>query len=367
MGTPAKLSTHNHSDFCEACQRKEKEKLQARSGTHEGRAPSATKIDPPEIYGKDEAQGATYLSGAQTEELQELKYEMVISLHAGRGPFWELVERTRKQWGIVPKVQMPPPFKVTDPARPLASPHPLYPEGQPDPDEDPEGHDEFCLRWRFDVLRTMEGVVPEKHRGWHTSRGWFHFLAPCVLYDPPDDGLREFVALGGPYPEMHHSTSHMPVNADDAEIVTRKPPVKTLRELRGSWDPARDTLVRWFDDFLRESGIAREVLAEWERGRPGLREKYREEFEEESNRYFIEYDEGMNQEDLKAAAGAIREAKGTNARGGRSKRDRLVEYQFAVMCDRQGWSIEKLAEFYGVSVDTAKNYVQGGRKHAEGP
>jgi hypothetical protein len=46
-------------------------------------------------------------------------------------------------------------------------------------------------------------MVPEQSPGRATIWGWDYCLAICILHDPPDDALLDFVAVGGPEPAAY--------------------------------------------------------------------------------------------------------------------------------------------------------------------
>ncbi len=359
-GKPSRLSRYNPGDVCSACREKERNESVEEPRS---RRPSARSAEKPELHAPAKGEGKVLPSAAE-DEIRRLKYEMVISLFTRRGPFWELIRGARERWSIEPAVRVPPPMGPLDLEFLLRTPDPCFPGNGPDPYEQPDAHSEFLMRWNAELGAIYHGTVPEGSPARGTLRDWGRFLAACVLHDPPDDALLEFVAVEGPEPEEYLG-NRIPEEFGPDELPRMlTPPIRTLQELRESPDRARDCLLYWLAEFLDKSGIdPAELLSVIERRDPEVRARYREKKERDSRRHFIEVTATTSWEDLRHAFSVYRASQEELPPAGSPSRDRLLAFQCAILHDRHRWTYRSLAERYGLgSVDTAKNYVKVGRE-----
>jgi hypothetical protein len=74
---------------------------------------------------------------------------------------------------------------------------------RPESFEQQEPYSEFVGRWWAELGAIYNRMVPEQSPGRATIWGWDYCLAICILHDPPDDALLDFVAVGGPEPAAY--------------------------------------------------------------------------------------------------------------------------------------------------------------------
>lgn len=309
------------------------------------------------------------LSSEAEDEIRRLKYDMVISLSAQRGLFWQLIQEVRKRCAIEPAVRVPSSELAgpVDHEFPLRAPNPYLPANGPDPYEQPEAQWEFVARWHAELGAIYRRMVPEESPARMSLWDWESFLAVCVLHDPPDDALLEFVAVGGPEPETYYG-GRFPEDFDPDELPRMlAPPIKTLQDLRESPDWARDCLLDWLGAILDSSGLnPGELLSLIERHDPGAWQRYHEKRERDSRRHFIEVTSTMSWDDLKNAFSVYRASQEGRPASSRPPRDRLIAFQCTILHDRHKRTYRELVDRYGFgSLDAAKNYVKLGREILE--
>jgi hypothetical protein len=351
---PQKLRGSSESDICEACRRAELDR-------------KPQEVKKPKFYDSSEVLG-TVLPSSTEQEIRSLKYRMVISLCEQQGRFWDLIREVREERAITPKTKIPDPdLDPIDPERPLLGPSPYTPEGGPDPyGDDQAAYREWILAWHRDVQRIIDEMLPAKHRGKGAHWEWGPFVAACILHNPPDDKLLEFLAVGGPEPTAVYG-DHIP---DDAEDIPQMiaPPVKTLAELMELEDGAWGPVLYWVKESMESCSIEPlELLALISQKDPELQNRYlRSLLERGSDRIFIEYDPSRSKRDYEHALKMLESTVGSRSRSGRPGRDEMVAYQCAVLHDRLGWTLERIAEYLGlVSIDTAERHVTDGREAAK--
>ncbi len=303
--------------------------------------------------------------------LGRLRGELVLQLYMRRGPLLDAVREMRDRWNVAAKVQLPPRAGGR-----------LLPENAPDV-EDCQRHAAYFTQWRSAIDTMRKKVDPESDLTTHQDLdrqlvvSWETFLSACVLYDPPDDQLVEFVEYSRPEPTYIDDGPFVREDGDDPPSMTL-PPVKTLWSLAryGNWYWLR-VLEYLSEQYLRPQGVDASALLEGiEFKVPGLVEEFREKVAEQTSRYFIEVSDYTSEEDVRRAfhliANSIERRKGT-----KPSRDRLKAVQCALLHDRYNdpdpddrrirkWSYAKLGEEFGFGARAAKDHVVLGRKILEG-
>jgi hypothetical protein len=365
LGEPQKLNRYSESNICEPCQSAEPIK-------------ESQGLEKPEI---SKARDETILPGpvlpsSAEEEIRAHKSGMLISLHQRRGRFWELVKDLRQQRQITPKKGVP------EANPPLIGPNPYLPEGGPedpheqDPkaalNEDPEAaltamfrHGQWSIAWQRDLQKILNEILPDKYHYNESLPRWRRFVAACVIYNPPDDQLLNFIALGGPEP-IEHYVDRIP---DESEEVPRMlaPPIRTLKDLREHIEGPWGLVLYWYRELLESSDIDPDelhiVLAKLD---PALEERYRRSLREAADRIFIEYDSTRSRRDYENAFKMLESTVESRCRKGRPRRDEIIAYQCAVLHDQCEWTYERITEhFHFGSIDTVERYVEDGREAAE--
>lgn len=361
-GKPAKLNRYSTDTICTAC--REKERDAQVEGRRRSRS-SATRVDKPQLHKPPEEGGKVLSAGAAEDEIRRLKYEMVISLSARRGLFWRLIKEAREYWGIEPTICVPSStMGPIDPEYPLRDPNPYLPATMPDPYDERVANSEFTVQWNAQLGEIYQHMIPEESPARGSLWDWGPFLAACILYDPPHDALLEFVAVGGPEPKEFYG-DRAPEEFDPSELPRMlAPPIKTLQELRGSVDWARDCILHWVGEILDSPGMDPvEMLALIERHDPDVHDRYRKKVEQDSDHYFIEVTGPITWDDLRNTFSAYLASQEERPKSGAQPRDQLIAYQCWLLHDRYEYTYKELAERYDLgSVDTAKRYVKDGRE-----
>jgi hypothetical protein len=332
-GESAKLSSSNADNICESCRR---------AGLSPG-DPNKPQIDPKRpresYFNLLREAGIEILKSDEGERIMRFKRQLVLDLFLQRGTFWDEIEGFRARWNI-------------DAVR-------GFPSGGYwlRPFED---HDERRREYDRELFSLEVRVVEERFRQPFTD--WARFFSLCVMYDPPDDGLIEFSAQGGPSPSAPEDPDWMndPLHGTNAE-----PPEGTSTDLRMVAHP-----VRWLrnptEKQLTEAQYYRRVLQKigerhlaplgldvWELFRevrencPEIREEYQENSRQNYAKPYIEVNDWTTDNDVKNGLRLIRQARPPRAVEGRPRRDRLVAVQCALHHDRHGLTYEQVAELYG--------------------
>jgi hypothetical protein len=367
LGKPTKLRRESQNSICEACRKAEAEAEFQRINSAPPRG-RATKPKPSVLPEREEA-GEVLASRAE-DEIRVLKGELVISLFKRRGAFWDLIREMRERWDITPETLVPPPFRgPIDLEFPLRTPNPYRPANWPDPHEDRNESWDLTISWATDIREIQNQVVPEKYQDKGAPGELDRFLSACVLYDPPENELLEFAKISAPEPKAFYG-HQVPDEVDDSVEFPRMvaPPVKTLRELTESEDWALDCLIYYHSEKLRAlmealGIVPHQLLTEFEKDDPEIRERYLRKVERDESRYFIEVDERMNMDDVHNAFLMIRAVQEERVSGGRPSRDRLTAVQCAVLYKNPNWTYQKVADHLKLgSKDTARRYIEVGQK-----
>ena len=292
--------------------------------------------------------GVEILKSDEGERIMQFKRKLVLDLFLRRGDFWAEIEGFRARWDI-------------DAVR-------GFPSGgfwlRPFEDED-ERRREYD-RGLFDLEMR---VVKKRFRQAFTD--WARFFSMCVMYDPPDDGLIEFSAQGGPSPSAPEDPNWMndwPPEGTSTDLRMVAHPVKWLRDP----DEQRSNESHYYGRMIAKIGerhLAPLGLDVWElfhevrQSCPEISEEYRENRRQNRAKPYIEVNDWTTRNDIVNGLRLIRQARPPRPVEGAPLRDHLVAVQCALHCDRRGWSHEQIAELYNwTDPRRVGEYVKLGRE-----
>jgi hypothetical protein len=314
--------------------------------------------------------------------LQQLYGDLVLQLFMRRGPFWEVVAEVRDRWNITAKVQLPPSVRGLL----------LLPNSAPDINEDDRAkgtekykkYEEYVSEWDTEMSRIRLKAIPEltlfsyDFFSSQLKESLHKFFAACTLYDPPEDQLIEFACYAKLEPIYLPDPLVLDRGYPDGRPEMIYPPIKSLSALQEAGDWYWQRVLDYIGKrYLEPQGVNIQDLLEtalWEI--PGLYEGNREKARQYSNRFYIEVDEHISQEDVKNAFRMIRAIQ--RSKGTKPRRYRLIAVQCAILYDRYNpvdpedkrrrtWTYETLADHFGLSSSrAAKDHVTLGREILEG-
>ena len=330
--------------------------------------------------------------------LRILKRNLVASMIAQRGGYWEAIAEVRNRWHLDPApTQLPPasedilyPPSVPSQRPPRSMEYILRPDipntymGEPGDLEEYEDWVNLRANWLMDLGDVLRRGVPERYldeeappyMGWPPPQErwlpWYRFAAACVLYNPPLD-LEEaslFADYGGlpllpgketkdePTPAilteqaLRAGTIDLRVqNAIDTMIFEK---AWELRSELGDLD-FRQARRQILNRFQGEIEVARNRLTqEW----------YQREIElDPPRKYYVEFDPlKTTDKEVLNAVRAIRAKEGYTSKGGREPNDELLPVMCCVLLERPGRTPEQLANQLGLSTKRVQKLAEEGRK-----
>ncbi len=299
------------------------------------------------------------------------------------GPFWDVLREVRAQWGITPATQVPPKGNAGVPPLPptcaglvshwewsrLQSSVP-YTTGYKLPLDDLESHLLVPLqRWLKTLHDIHAAVVPKEHRirkldlaplerlphevflvdeeQRYSAEAWEVFLANCVLYDPPDVALLEFVRLA---------------DGDPQEARQSPPPIVWQRDAELAAETERWYSGRYFEDFsrtvalfLEQRGLSDDFWRFEEERKAGnplgpipeVEQEYRERLAQNPARPSIVIGPQTSDDDVREALRWIATSQRDRRGRGRPPRDPLTAVQCAIWRDRYRWTNHQIAKHLG--------------------
>jgi hypothetical protein len=291
-----------------------------------------------------------------------------LDLFLRRGATWDYIREMRERWEIDAQPQMPPPY-----------PHVFVPEtlGQPPEEQFGDEADEWHAKyreWTSDLMALFEAVVPEEARDskYFVGSFWGLFLPMCVLYDPPETQLEDFVGrVGGLASNVAPS--------GDKQYWMPAPPIVWLRDAdRVETMVAelhREFLEALLEKYVHPQGISSEdAIWSIHEERPDLFERYWRSLRDIELRPYIDVKPHHTDKDIKSAFKILSARHETRPAVGRPTRDELTAVQCAILHDRYNppdptdkrrrtWTFERLAEEFRLGTwRAAKSHVQLGRE-----
>ena len=233
-GKPGKL---RRASECEVCERCRAEGISMDTFRTSPIGPSRQRMPFLDFL---RSMGVEVLKSDEGERMVRFKGGLVLGFFLQQGDFWNEIKAMRERWNITAVPGFLP--------RPTWTPHPF-----------PNPADETERRTRYSFDQELHGlerrVVPERFRQGFFS-DWDRFLALCVLHDPPDHGLIEFAAQGGPYPmAVRDPLGDCGVGGPAGDRATADlqmvaPPVRWLRDP----NEVRSAEARYFKNRLHAIG-----------------------------------------------------------------------------------------------------------------
>ncbi len=296
--------------------------------------------------------------------------ELTLQLFLRGGPFWEGIREVRERWGVEPSVGVPtePPLGVVGH---LPHSHPAFareiewaegPEGDvPTGPLRRQGRDfrDAFGRWFDDVAALRDRVVPPQYRLAVGYQTWHLFVAGCVMFDPPSDGLRAFAEHFFTPVMPSGSTELVPNDLGPEELVDGpgmvSPPIVYLPDQAAIHAETARLLNRIFEELdrllapcgLGGSSLRVDVLHE-----SGILREYQARLGQIPHKAYIDVlprgGVSPTEEDVRNARRLL--LGGDQDRGGRPAIDRLDAVQCAVLRDRLGWTERQIAEHFGWSL-----------------
>jgi hypothetical protein len=337
-------------DLCEKCRRQDMDA---------GGQGDFANDDRPQQASSDEFHRE--LSSDAGDHISQLKRELLIALVGEKGTFYEAVADLRRRRGITPIEGLPP----HDPTHVNV----LLPGNAPEVLSDgsySEELSEYSYRWRQDLDAIIWQEVPERLRyGFLLRVPWEKFVAACVLYDPPLEGLQKFAEYGGPGPQGPVFSEGLSWDEERSIPLMVAPPVRMLQdpfaEMQAESSFWQSAISRVAKRHLEPIGLDLwgmikeamdlELLEEHDRRR-----------RENPARVYIDVDEYTTEKDVVNAFRLIRATQPTKVVSGRRTRDRLMCVQCALLHDNFGWTYKRLAELHRwADAARASKYVSDGR------
>ena len=329
-GKPAKLRTTSNSKVCARCEE---------SG-----------LSPDDVT----ARPLTLLPSVEGEEnkVRAFKAGLTIQLYVQKGPFWEAVGGMREKRNIVAERRLPPSGPEISG---LILPEARY-----------KGQDYFELsdEWCSDIRIVQEHCIPS----WlQDSAEWEHFIAACILFDPPHRQLEEFTQHGDPRyfdpTKPGAKGGRVPLQAR-ASIRLLATDERDLEEVH-LWLAER-LLEEVGKRYLKPVGIDVEAAIEQIFNDTNLSNEYTQKKREVRRQWHIAVETGTPKDDINKAFSLIPDArKGRPRSGGRSSRNPLRALQCAILHERYGWKYERIAAHYGwenAGSNVVSKYVAEGRR-----
>lgn len=288
----------------------------------------------------------------------------MLQLYRQEGRFWEAVQALRTRRGIKPSSQLPPERLLL----PLSPPSLIEQKNNVQTEQERDEWNEANGLWRDDLLSIVLKVVPERFCARHSltpARDWYGFVSACVLHHPEDDTLYKFSEIDGP----PYASSLWMEDANDQ----RNAYSSTALPIRRMVDPVDiehieteywATLLDKLEElYLRPLGHnLSDMLEDVHQKFPEIRRTRREKARHLKQRRYIEVDEYTYEEDVRAAFSKLAASHKTRPVTGRSKRDKVMCVEAAILHDRHGWTYQQLAYRYGWSNTTrASKYIKDGR------
>jgi hypothetical protein len=299
--------------------------------------------------------------------IRRAKRRIVLDVFLARGPTWKHIREMRERWGIEAQPQVPPPYQGAE-----YTPQALQSRPEEEFGEEAERWSATFDEWRDDLAVLYEAVVPAEARDsdYHMSFGWSVFLSMCVLFDPPETQLVEFVERFGWAGSNVVPRGDRTMNAPP--IVWRK----EHNELEATWMEFYEGLLEaLLEKYVHPQGVTtEEAMRGIREENPEIFERWRDRLHGNESRPFIDVQPYHRREDIESAFQVLYDRHGTRPALGREKRDELTAVQCAILHDRHNiadptdrrrrrWAFERLAEhFDGLeSARAAKDHVALGR------
>jgi hypothetical protein len=232
-----------------------------------------------------------------------------------------------------------------------------------------EDEDERRREYDREVFDLEMRVVKKRFRQAFTD--WARFFSMCVMYDPPDDGLIEFSAQGGPSPSAPEDPNWMndwPPEGTSTDLRMVAHPVRWLRNP----DEQRSNESRYYRRMIAKIGerhLAPLGLDVWElfhevwENCPEITQEYRESSRQNHAKPYIEVNDWTTHNDVVNGLRLVRQARPPRPVEGAPKRDPLIAVQCALHHDRRGWTHEQIAALYNwVESRRVGDYVKLGRE-----
>ncbi len=237
------------------------------------------------------------------------------------------------------------------------------------------------IEWWQDLQRLHDLFIPAAARDRRPlpAAAWTPFLSACVLYEPPRDGLLDFV--NAPPVSFDLPPVVPPDSPPNPADVSAWPgmalaPLTILRDA----DEAEHAMMAFYEDVMRvmagelaELGIdLREVRNAVIRQHPELSERYRERLRRIPVHHVITPSEHTTQEDVINAFKLFTARQRRDARPAKPTRAALTCVQCAVWYDEFGWSQEQIGRRFGWKIqhppaqkarcETARQHIREGRR-----
>jgi hypothetical protein len=237
---------------------------------------------------------------------------------------------------------------------------PEHPPNAPVGEDGFEEWSRFVRRWSQDLRKLHDEIIPEDCYYGHvfeTRHCWERFLSGCVMYDPPDKELEEFVSQRLVYRKGHR----------DSPYVMSVAPIRSMKDWTAVEDACLVVLSQFADNIIqRHEQDPEKDVAELIREAFSTLDSLTPVFEHHHKnppKPFIEVQPWHTEEDIRNAFRLLRGAQQVTSRRGRPKRDELRAVQCAIFADRYGWTEEQVSDHYGWKhYGKAGKYIREGRR-----